>query len=191
MATVESKLYTADEFWEWIHFPENKNGWYELVRGEILEMPRPGDLHGLICFLIPRIIGNWLFEQGKGYACSNDTRFLVECDPDTVRGPDIMVFQDSITKEETSRKFTQRIPQLIIEVLSPEDRMSKTLQRLHQYFERGVPVVWVVDPENNLITEHRSGKEPTVKGEGEEISAEDVLPQCQFQVSDFFKLPGS
>jgi Uma2 family endonuclease len=35
---------------------------------------------------------------------------------------------------------------LCIEILSPNDRLSKTMQRLDDYFQMGVPVCWVMDP---------------------------------------------
>jgi hypothetical protein len=91
MATVATKM-TADEFVAWLEGLDNGDKVYELERGEVVEMPSPGELHGVICFLIVRLLGNDVFQRGKGYLCSNDTGLLVEHDPDTVRGPDIMLF---------------------------------------------------------------------------------------------------
>ena len=37
-------------------------------------------------------------------------------------------------------------PFLCIEILSPEDRMTRVRDRIDDYFQMGVPNVWVVDP---------------------------------------------
>ena len=40
---------------------------------------------------------------------------------------------------------------LCIEVLSPDDTMSRTLVRVREFLEMGVPEVWVFDPETHLV----------------------------------------
>jgi Uma2 family endonuclease len=190
MATVGTKLLTAEEFFEWVNRPENEGKLFELDRGEVIEMPSPGELHGAICFLLVRLLGNYLFQRGKGYLCSNDTGLLVEHDPDTVRGPDVMLFDESRPLDELSRKFTQRIPQLVVEVLSPSDQMTKVTRRLGQYFKRGVSLVWLVDPEMRSVAVYRADKYPLVLDETDELSAEDVLPGFRCGVAELFTLPG-
>jgi len=37
-------------------------------------------------------------------------------------------------------------PDLCVEILSPEDRMNRIMERVREYFEMGVPVCWIVDP---------------------------------------------
>jgi Uma2 family endonuclease len=61
------------------------------------------------------------------------------------RIPDLCVVLGK-TKEEI---FTAP-PFLCVEILSPEDRMSRVWERLHDYFEMGVANVWVVDPETRV-----------------------------------------
>jgi Uma2 family endonuclease len=48
---------------------------------------------------------------------------------------------------EPGEQILTKPPFLCIEVLSPEDRMSRVRQRITDYFEMGVPYVWVFDPE--------------------------------------------
>ena len=50
---------------------------FELERGEIVEMPSPGELHGVVCFLIVHLLGKYLFQRLRGYLCTNDTGLLV------------------------------------------------------------------------------------------------------------------
>jgi hypothetical protein len=41
MSVVTTKRMTAEEFFEFVHRPENANRWFELVRGEVIELPPP------------------------------------------------------------------------------------------------------------------------------------------------------
>lgn len=189
MATVETDLMTAEEFWAWANSPGNQDKLFELESGEVVEMPSPSELHGVICFLIARILGNYLFQRGKGYLCSNDTGLLVARGPDTVRGPDLMLFDESRPLDGLSRKFTERIPKLLVEVLSPSDQMTKVNVRISQFLKRGVPLAWLVDPEVRSVTVYRPGKEHTVADETEELTGEDALSDLRVRVADLFAMP--
>ncbi|HBI42636.1 MAG TPA: hypothetical protein DDY78_07220 [Planctomycetales bacterium] len=189
MATVETDLMTAEEFFDWANRQENEDKFFELECGEIVEMPNPSELHGVVCFLIARILGNFLFQRGKGYLCCNDSGLLIARDPDTVRGPDLMLFDESRPLDALSRKFTERIPKLIIEVLSPSDQITKVNLRISQFLKRGVPLAWLVDPEVRSVTVYRPGKEHTVVDETEELTGEDALPDLRVRVADLFAMP--
>jgi Uma2 family endonuclease len=63
------------------------------------------------------------------------------------RIPDICVRRISDPKEQ----FIRRPPLLCIEVLSPEDRMSRIMERVHDYLEMGVPEVWVFDSSKRTV----------------------------------------
>lgn len=190
MATVETKLLTAEEFWEWASRPQNQHKRYELDEGEAIEIPPPGVLHGVLCARISHLLWQFAIKRQKGWVCSNDTGLLVKRDPDTVRGPDIMFFDQNPKKQDLSSKFSERIPQLLIEVLFPEDRPGRTNRRIEQYLQREVPLVWLVNPEEEVITVYRPHEHHYVLDSSQEITGEDVLPDCRFRVEEFFTLPG-
>ncbi|HEY3824797.1 MAG TPA: Uma2 family endonuclease [Bryobacteraceae bacterium] len=58
------------------------------------------------------------------------------------RIPDVCVLAEDAPKEQIVRTP----PILCIEILSPEDRMSRYLERVNDYFEMGVPLCWIIDP---------------------------------------------
>src|SRR5688572_2138779 len=121
MATVVSKPITAEEFYQFTHRSENRDRIFELERGEIVEMSRPGKKHGMICANVARLLGNYAAGRKKGYVCSNDTGVVVERDPDSVRGPDVLFFEDVNQVEQVQEKYGETPPRLAVEVLSPND----------------------------------------------------------------------
>jgi Uma2 family endonuclease len=181
---------TANEFYDWANRPENRDKYCELERGEIVEMSRPGKRHGLICANGVGILRNYTVQRKKGYVCSNDTGIVVERDPDTVRGPDIMLFEDATRLDEVDQKYGELPPLLSVEVLSPNDTPGKVMRRVREQLRFGTKLVWVVDPEARNITVHGPGKEPLVFEETEELTGDDVLPDFRCRVAEFFELPG-
>ena len=191
MATTTATKMTADEFYEWANRPENDDRRFELDNGEVVEMPSPSELHGLVCWLTSVIIGNYLFRRGSGYACSNDSGLLVRRNPDTVRGPDLMVFLESRTADEVSKKFSERVPALVVEVYSPSDRPGEYNRRIAQYHARGIPLVWVIYPEERAVSVCRPNEFPKFLDESDELTGNGVLPDFACRVRDLFTSPGA
>jgi Uma2 family endonuclease len=190
MATAATKPMTAEEFYEWANRPENRDKQFELERGEIVEMSRPGKRHGLICANLVGILRNYVIERKKGYVCSNDTGVVVERDPDTVRGPDVMLFDDAAQIDQVDEKYGEKPPVLAIEVLSPNDTMGKVRRRVREQLNFGTRLVWVVDPDALNVILYRPGKEDQVVEANEDLTCEDVLPGFSCRVAEFFELPG-
>lgn len=191
MATATAKkLMTAEEFYEWANHPDNCDKYCELERGEIVEMSRPGRRHGLVCANVVRVLGNFTVQRKKGYVCSNDTGVVVERDPDTVRGPDVMLFEDAARIEDVDEKWGEKPPILAVEVLSPNDTWGKITERIGEQKRFGTLLIWVLDPDARNVTVYRPGKEEKVVRESEELTGEDVLPDFRVRVSELFALPG-
>lgn len=190
MSTKTTPKMTAEAFFEWANRPENAGKRYELEDGEVVEMPSPGELHGLYCWLAVRLLTVYISRRGSGYLLTNDTGLVVRRKPDTVRGPDIMLFLEQPDLSKMSRKFCERVPALIVEVLSPTDTMRKTTVRVGQYLKRGVPLVWVIDPEERIVYVHRPEEFGKVLDETEELTGNGVLPDFSCPVRDLFTPPG-
>src|SRR5947199_9538843 len=94
-----NRRMSADEFFAWCNRPENRDRHFELDRGEVVEVSRPGERHGFVCLNVGAILRNYAYQRRKGYACSNDTGLILGRDPDTVRGPDL-VFYDAVRRDD-------------------------------------------------------------------------------------------
>jgi Uma2 family endonuclease len=186
MASVVSKLMTAEEFFDWVQRPENRDRHFELERGEVVEMSRPGERHGLVCSNGTYLLVGYTRAVKKGYVVSNDTGIILEREPDTVRGPDVAVYVESRKFEELEIKYPRRLPKLIVEVLSPNDQQGKIQKRINKFLEKGVAMVWLLDPDAQTITIFLPNQLPIVLEGDEEVTGFDILPDFRCKASDFF-----
>ena len=181
-------LLTADEFYDWANRPENADRHFELDAGRVVEMPSPGELHGVFCWLVVKLLTGYLARRRAGYLCTNDTGLVVARDPDTVRGPDVMLYLESKSLERLTLKHATDIPALVAEVMSPFDRMRDILRRVEQYHRRGVPLVWVVEPEARSVHVFRPNEFPKVLDESDDLTGNGALPDFAYKVADLFRM---
>jgi Uma2 family endonuclease len=189
MATAATKTMTAEEFFEWSHRPENRDRHFELEEGEIVDMSLPGQRHGVVCGNASWILGTFTRQRKKGFVCTNDTGLILERDPDTVRGADVALYDEVKRYEELNIKYTEGLPLLAVEVLSPNDKISKMMRRIEQFLAKGVALVWMLDPEARSVTVFRAGQPHFVLEENEQLTGMDVLPDFRCKVSEFFVMP--
>src|SRR5262249_44511931 len=153
-ATTRARM-TAEEFLEFVSRPENKNQFFELVRGEEIQLPPPMKPHGRVCVNVSFLLENYVRQRSFGYVTSNDSGVILERDPDTVRGPDVALYEDAQSFEELHPKYGETPPVLAVEVLSPNDRANRVNRKITDYLKNGVALLWVVDPESRTVTVYR------------------------------------
>ena len=117
---------------------------------------------------------------------SNDSGVILERDPDTVRGPDVALYEGAHSFQELPRKYGEIPPRLVVEVLSPNDRADRITHKITDYLRNGVELVWLIDPETRTVTVYRPHEGPRVYHENEELTGEDVLPGFRCRVADIF-----
>ena len=158
---------------------------YELVDGEIRRLGPRGWRHGSVCSCLgARIL---TFVAARKLGC-------VACDPGVrlpqgnVRAPDIgFVASGRFEDDKAPAGFSSVIPDLAIEVLSPEDRPRFVLDKVGEFLEAGVRLVWVIDPERRQATRYRSITDVrTIAGE-DELDGEDVLPGFRCRLAEILE----
>jgi Uma2 family endonuclease len=78
-------------------------------------------------------------------------------------------------------------PELIVEILSPDDRWSEVKQKLKEYFAIGVQLVWVADPADKTIYAYRSLTDVREFTEKDTLTGDEVLPGFSVLVADLFE----
>src|SRR5437588_12316201 len=105
-------LMTAEEFYDFCHRPENRDCRFELECAIGLELELSGERHGVVCTNMARILWNYCHGRRRGYLCNN-TGVIWSRAPDTVRGPDIIFFDENRRFNELAKKYPERAPRLI------------------------------------------------------------------------------
>ena len=185
MATAsQTKLLTAEEFMA----VDLGEGTFELVRGEIVEMPPAMPKHGLVCGSAFFLLESYGRQSGLGYALSNDSAVVTERNPDTVRGADVSFYANARwPRAHVGDQLPPVPPDVAVEVVSPGDRLAKIVKKVSEYLEVGVPLVWVVYPNRRQVVIYRANaEEPTTLDEQAVIENLPELPGFRCSVSDFF-----
>src|SRR6266852_5074711 len=84
----------------------------------------------------------YFFARRKEWGISVVPEQRVQVKPARFRIPDVCVV---LGGKPTEQIFTKP-PFLCIEILSPDDRMSRVEERIDDYLAMGVPYVWLLDP---------------------------------------------
>lgn len=190
MAIAPTRLMTAEEFYDFCHLPKNRDRHFELDEGEVVEMAQPGERHGFVCGNVARHLGNYVYQRRRGYVCSNDTGVVWKRDPDTVRGPDVLLYDKLMRYDDLNPRYAEHVPTLVVEVFSPSDRYTKALRRINLFLKRGVKMAWILDPEERTLTVLVPNQLPQPLDETEELTGGTVLPGFRCTVAELFQLPG-
>ena len=157
---------------------------YELVDGEIVVSPA-GFHHAELVVKIACIIATFLEASPIGRVLGDNLG--ISFPNGNLRSPDVtFVSNEKLPAGESPEGFGKFIPDLAVEVLSPHDSLRHIGQKIGEFLECGVPLVWLVDPGRQTVTAYRSLSQTEQFSSADIISAEPVLPGFSCPVSRFF-----
>jgi Uma2 family endonuclease len=166
---------------------------YELVDGELVEL-NMSFLSSYVAGEIHRRLANhsvehrqaWVAPEGASYQCFPDS-------PNKVRKPDTSAIrlERLSTADAMAAGHMTILPDLAVEVTSPGDSAYEVDEKIQDYLDAGVPLVWEVNPELRTIVIYRADGTLTRLGENDEITGENVLPGFRCRVGEFFRLPST
>ena len=91
---------------------------------------------------IQTLLAVWFHNHGKALGLRPLVEVRTRVSPTRYRVPDVTVVKGP---KPQGRVITEP-PFLVIEVISPEDRLSRMEQRIDDYIHFGIPWVWLIDP---------------------------------------------
>lgn len=129
----------------------------------------------------------WINGSNASYRCFEE---VFPDDPNRIRKPDLSFIRiERMPRRGMPTGYCEIVPDLAVEVISPNDLYSEVDDKVSEYLLAGVRLVWVVNPQRKLIHVHRAeGADSTLRG-SDELSGEDVVPGFRCSLNDVFQWP--
>lgn len=146
----EKKLTAA----EYLAYDDGTDTRYELVQGELVEMPPESNLNARIAMFL---LGQFLQIVPFTRLCHKDVAIEIASGRATFRIPDLLVLSEAGEAALTDRPhntITLEMPSpiLVIEVVSPDEPARDYRHKRSEYAVRGIPEYWIVDPTQQKVT---------------------------------------
>ena len=108
----------------------------------------------------------------------------------SVREPDAAWISDERLAQLPPRgqrpAFPAVVPDLVIEVRSPSDRLPQQQRKMEEWIAYGARLGWLVDPEESRIYIYRPDAEPEILERPDTISGEPELPGLEVACADIW-----
>jgi Uma2 family endonuclease len=167
---------------------------FEVINGQIVEMP-PMSFHSTkIGSRIVRKVGGHANDNNLGEVVAETLfRLPLEEDAHRNRRPDAAFVSYERWPRDKPESIRDNawdvVPDLVIEVVSPSDSAAELIDKIGEYFEAGVRLVWVVYPRPGLVYIHESVEKARVVGRSGVLDGGDVLPGLQLPLNELFVFP--
>ncbi len=184
VSVASTHLLTADDL-----LAKGDIGRCELIYGELVMMSPAGLEHGVVAMRFGRYLAAWVDDHELGICLAAETGFKIESNPDLVRAPDASFIRKERLRGPITRKFFDGVPDLAVDVLSPEDCKRDIAEKVNMWLAHGTQVAWVADPKSMTVTIHRVGAQPMRLAAGDEIANEPLLPGFTLPLAKVFKQP--
>jgi Uma2 family endonuclease len=162
------------------HHPDHR---MELVNGEIVVMSPSGYESDEVASEMGRQLGNWVRPRKLGRVTGSSAGFVLP-NSDT-RAPDVsFVFAERLRR--SPRSFAELAPDLMVEVKSPTDSLTKLRNKIDDFLKVGTSVGILINPEQEWVEIRRSDRDPITLKNGDVITVPDLLPGWEVNVEELW-----
>ncbi|HEY9739892.1 MAG TPA: Uma2 family endonuclease [Coleofasciculaceae cyanobacterium] len=138
---ADKKVWTDEEF---MALPDDGKR-YELIDGQVVDIGNSGMEDGNIGTFLGGALEFYARPKKLGVTCDSSTAFTLKSG--NKRSPDVSF----VTRERLQglkrlpKGFFQGVPDLAVEVISPNNTFEELHEKLVEYFDNGCRLAWVIN----------------------------------------------
>lgn len=179
-------LFPAQGNWgEEEYLDLDTNHLLEFSHGRLEVLVMPTEFHQDLVLLLYNVLNQFVssLKLGKVMLAPRPMRLW----PGKFREPDVMFMFERHKERRTQRYWIGA--DLVMEVISPDDRKRDVIDKRREYAQAGIPEYWLVDPEEQSVTVLRLDQQQyAVHGRFTlgEIATSPLLSGFQVDVAELF-----
>ncbi len=168
---------------------------YEIIDGARVELP-PMSIYAVVTATeLSRKLGNHGEAQNLGRAVTDGLfRLPLARDRNRNRQPDVAFLTYARWPKERPLSLVVNawdvVPDLAVEIVSPTDRVEELFEKIAEYFEAGVSLVWVLFPNLQMVQVYESLTRVHGLTAADELDGGAVLPGFRTSVAGLFPEAG-
>lgn len=176
------KRYTPEDL---LRMPDGDR--YELIDGQLVEK-NVGSKASRIGLKTGGMLIVHVDAHGLGSAFGADCGYQIfGSTGNNIRIPDAsFVGRGRLPDERIPNGYMRIAPDMVLEVVSPNDEAEEVDQKIEEYLGVGVRLIWIIFPSTRRIMVYRASGVISRLKPGDELSGEDVVPGFACRVDDLF-----
>ena len=185
---ARERLFDVDALWELARQPEYAKKRLCLIDGELIVMSPVKRVHSRLANRIGTILGTFLEHNDLGEA-HTELGFHPPGDRRTLLAPDVAFVSHARLVGQPEDDFLALMPDLAVEIASPNDRLVQLRRKAAIYLENGGSLVWIVLPaEKGVEVCRAAGSRLHIEFVGQDgaLSGEDSLPGFELPLTRLF-----
>jgi Uma2 family endonuclease len=182
--TLHEQFVTVEAFEAFVMRPENADKLFELIGGEIVEVPSNPYVSAVAARILT-FIGMYLLQHDIGHVTGEQGGYQVSGERYT---PDVAFISYARQRDLAKSGYNPNPPELAVEVVSSEStpENAKLTVKVANYLAAGT-VVWVVRPEHKMVEVYVPGEPVRTLRENDTLRGGDLLPEFELKLKLIFK----
>ncbi len=183
MATASRKHYTRDDVLAISNRPKP-----DLVEGRLIERNPMGQEADYVIGTIHAILRAFAKSSLLGLVNGPGCGYQIFPNSERIRFSVVSFTRlERVPGGKPAKEFSQTVPDLAVEVISPRDRIEKVNAHLKDFREVGVPLIGIVHVAQREVHVMRSDGSTLLRSASDTLDGDPSLPGFPCPVADFFE----
>ena len=162
---------------------------YEIVNGQRVDIP---PMSAYATWIAARLHGRlWPYAEDKGLGTSvPEMLFVLDAEHNLRRRPDVAFVSTARWPLDRALPETgdwEVVPDLAVEVISPNDVFKDMLAKVREYFHYGVQIVWVIAPEERQVYVYDTPTQVRILTVQDELTGGEIVPGFRLPLGHLFQ----